>query len=126
MNLFNRHKRSNWTLKGVTIWVALCFGASLLQPLPMVYAEPSPNLPASEVHLNLPPVGTRVSLSEDYAPVVVKGIRVFPENPLQFDFIVDTGDTFFKDEDLKKESNRLIKYFLASLTVPEDDLWVTH
>ncbi|MBF0483191.1 MAG: phosphotransferase [Candidatus Omnitrophica bacterium] len=29
-----------------------------------------------------------------------------------------------KQEDIKKEANRLIKYFLASVTVPEKDLWV--
>ena len=39
-------------------------------------------------------------------------------------FIVDTGDAQISDTDFKKESARLIKYFLASLTTPEEDMWV--
>lgn len=59
-------------------------------------------------------------------PVIVKGLRVHPENPILFDFIVDTGNSGLSTNDpqLKIESTKLIKYFLASLTIPEDDLWV--
>ena len=65
-----------------------------------------------------------VSLSPGFTPVMLKGIKINPENPLQIDFIVDTGNSKFKEEELKQESAKLIKYFLASLTVPEKDLWV--
>ena len=65
-----------------------------------------------------------VSLSPSFTPTLVRGIRVYPDNPLKFDFIVDSGDSGLKGEELKKESEKLIRYFLASLTLPEDELWV--
>jgi hypothetical protein len=43
---------------------------------------------------------------------------------LEFDFIINNGETGAEGEALKEESTKLIKYFLASLTVPEKDLWV--
>ncbi len=74
--------------------------------------------------LNLPLPGTLVPVSPLYTPALIKGITIHPENPLHFDFIVDTGNSQIAGEELKEESIRLIKYFLASLTVPEKDLWV--
>jgi len=70
----------------------------------------------------LPAPGTRVSLSPEFNPSILKGIKVHPENPLRFDFILDQGDA--GEGDLKEKASRLIKYFLASLTIPEGDLWV--
>ncbi len=74
--------------------------------------------------LNLPVPGTFVFQSDNFQPALVKGLTIHPENPLLFDFIVNTGDTGLQGDDLKVESNKLIKYFLASLTVPEDQVWV--
>ena len=76
--------------------------------------------------LNLPAPGTMVSLTPAYMPVLMKGVRVHPENPLLFDFILDSGKSSLKIEspEFKAESHKLIKYFLASLTIKEDDLWV--
>ena len=65
-----------------------------------------------------------VALSPAFAPVILKGVTVHSENPLRFDFIVDTGEAKLTPNELKDESQKLIKYFLASLTVPEKDLWV--
>ncbi len=59
-----------------------------------------------------------------FTPIIVRGLTLHPENPLRFDFIVDTGDENLDDEEFKEESEKLIKYFLASLTVPEEKLWV--
>ncbi|MDP8213273.1 MAG: SAM-dependent methyltransferase [Candidatus Zapsychrus exili] len=72
----------------------------------------------------LPAVGTTVSLSAVFNPVVIKGLKLYPSNPLKFDFIVDQADSNLVQEQLKQESTKLIKYFLASLTTPEDDMWV--
>jgi hypothetical protein len=78
---------------------------------------------AQEFHLPMP--GTMVHLSPEFNPAILKGIKVNPDNPFHFDFILDRGDSFVQDqEQLKTESIRLIKYFLASLTIPEKDLWV--
>ncbi len=93
-------------------------------------------LPASAGDLILPAPGTRVALSPAFNPPVLKGIKVHPDNPFRFDFILDKGTDansavrpIFGQElgsvpNLKDEANKLIKYFLASLTVPEKDLWV--
>src|SRR5258708_2995347 len=37
---------------------------------------------------------------------------------------MDTGDSGIKGDRLKKEGDRLVKYFCACLTIPEKDLWV--
>jgi len=65
-----------------------------------------------------------VSLSPAFTPAILRGIRVYPDNALKFDFIVDSGDTGLKGPELKDVSERLIKYFLTALTIPEDNLWV--
>ncbi|MCA9398311.1 MAG: hypothetical protein KC618_01090, partial [Candidatus Omnitrophica bacterium] len=74
--------------------------------------------------IQLPVPGSVVPLSPVYIPPALRGMKVYPENPLNFDFILDTGDSDFDDNRLRQESNKLIKYFLATLTVPADDLWV--
>jgi hypothetical protein len=74
----------------------------------------------------LPIPGTMVQLSQAFEPVLIKGLRIDPHNPFAFNFIVDTGHTKLnqKDPALKAESDKLIKYFLAAMTVPEKNLWV--
>jgi hypothetical protein len=74
--------------------------------------------------LNLPLPGTMVTASEKFIPPVIKGLTLHPENPLAFDFIIDPGNAKLTQAELKAEGEKLIKYFLASLTVPEEDLWV--
>ncbi len=74
--------------------------------------------------LTLPAPGMMVPVSPGFAPMVIKAVTIDPKNPLQFDFIMDTGDSGLSGEKLKEESARLIKYFLAAITVPEEDLWV--
>ncbi|GEM_PF-3341196 len=75
---------------------------------------------------NLPAPGSMVMGSPVFMPVMARGLKVHPENPLLFDFIVDAGDSGFAVEgpQFKAESEKLIKYFLASLTVKDDDQWV--
>lgn len=63
-------------------------------------------------------------LSPPVDPPILKGIKVHADNPFEFDFILDKGDSELADNALKDESSKLIKYFLASLTIPEKDLWV--
>ncbi len=81
--------------------------------------------PAIASELSLP--GMRVSLSPSYQPLVLQGLKVHPDNPFRFDFIMDQGEATVGTNylaSLQVESTRLVKYFLASLTVPEEDLWV--
>jgi len=81
-------------------------------------------MPVRADELVLPKPGTLLRLSPEFTPPMLKGIKVHPEAPFRFDFILDKGDSALDGEGLKDESNKLIKYFLASLTVPEKDLWV--
>jgi hypothetical protein len=108
----------------------------------------------------LPAPGTRVALSPAFIPPLLKGIKVYRNDPFRFDFILDKGDQSLSTQPLSTgghvapqgnvspsilpselalnpkatqgssptpsnaDANRLIKYFLAALTVPEKDLWV--
>ena len=71
--------------------------------------------------LNLPLPGAMVQPTALFNPAIVRGINIYPDNPFKFDFIIDKGDSGLKDEAFKSEANKLIKYFLASLTIPEDE-----
>ena len=73
--------------------------------------------------MGLPQPGTMVNLSLPYVPLMITGLRVHPENPLLMDFIVSTGNSGLKASQVKEESDRLIKYFLACLTIPENNQW---
>lgn len=69
----------------------------------------------------LPSVGERMALSSAFAPALLQGIKVDVNDPLRLDFILDRGDQALPSN---ADADRLIKYFLAALTVPEKDLWV--
>ena len=102
------------------IVILLAFLDNTLGFAPLLYAQ----------ELRLPAPGVMVRLSPAFMPPVLKGLKVHPEDPFRFDFILNTGEALPKagqgsqQEQLKQESARLIKYFLASLTIPEKDLWV--
>ena len=86
---------------------------------------PLPGARADDLRLPLP--GVMVRLSPPLEPPTLKGIKVHADNPFRFDFILDKGDVFIgaeQQDQLKDEAAKLIKYFLASLTIPEEDLWV--
>ncbi len=75
--------------------------------------------------LQLPKPGTMVRLSPALNPPVLKGIKVHPDNPFKFDFILDRGDVDKKSiVETRFITSKLIKYFLASLTTPEKEMWV--
>ena len=98
----------------MALGLIIAFLANTLGPLPVTQAQ--------EFHLPAP--GARLALSPEFNPPILKGIKVHPENPFRFDFILDKGDSKLLNDELKDESRKLIKYFLASLTIPEKDLWV--
>lgn len=84
--------------------------------LPPAYAQTMPDLPAP---------GTKVELSKKFTPCLLKGVTIDPINPLAFDFLIDKGQEGAVDPKNKQEEyNKLIKYFLAALTIPEEDMWV--
>ena len=98
--------------KFISFFIFFCFIVTgIIGPCP-VYAQ----------DFVLPVPGIMVRLSPKFNPPTLKGIKVHPDNPFEFDFILDAGDDVSLS--LKEQSTKLIKYFLASLTIPEKDLWV--
>ncbi|MBF0331281.1 MAG: hypothetical protein HQL17_05030 [Candidatus Omnitrophica bacterium] len=63
--------------------------------------------------------GEMVALSQTFRPSLLTGVKIYAHDPFRIDFIMDRGD-----EGKSVDANRLVKYFLASLAVPEKDLWV--
>ena len=98
----------------IAIRMAVVFFFAITILNPNSYAQPGV----------LSPPGQMIGLTPGIRPAVIKGIKVFAEKPLQMDFIIDAGDSGLDETSLKSESEDLIKYFLASLTIPEEDMWV--
>ena len=96
------------------IFVLISFLINSFGSIPVVQAQ----------DYKLPAPGVMVHLSPDFSPAILKAIKVHTDNPFRFDFILDKGDSELSKDQLKDESRKLIKYFLASLTIPEKDLWV--
>ncbi|VAX36895.1 hypothetical protein MNBD_UNCLBAC01-1386 [hydrothermal vent metagenome] len=112
-------QRNTLPCRILSAFIAFTFIFSLTAPPKALYAQKAP-----QSIMNLPVPGTMVCVTDAYIPAMVKGLTVRPENALKFDFIVDRGDTHLNDQQLREESTKLIKYFLASLTISNDDLWV--
>ncbi len=84
-----------------------------------------PLLRAGEVVVPImPKPGTMVSLSPIFTPAYLKGIVIHPDNALQFDFLINKGDGNLNTQEKNQEYTKLVKYFLAALTVPDQDQWV--
>jgi len=97
--------------------VLITFLVNTFGPMPLAQANGAGDF-------SLPAPGVMVRLSPSFNPLILKGIKVHPDNPFRFDFILDKGDSRLNNDELKGELNKLIKYFLASLTISEKDLWV--
>ncbi len=81
-------------------------------------------VPAYAQEISLPAPGTMVHLSPQFTPALLKGIVIHPKDPFKFDFIINRGDKRLSEAEKKKEYTKLIKYFLASLAIPDEDQWV--
>lgn len=103
--------------KLTAVFILIFFGLNTL--LPPSYAQV-----VSQTFINLPEAGSMIAPTSAFAPLVIRGLLIYPDNPLKFDFVLDRGDEKLTDDQFKSESTRLVKYFLASLTVPEKDMWV--
>lgn len=113
---FFYQKKSALSRKLICSFVALTFSMGLVL---------GPTSIASAQYVsNLPQPGTMVLLSPAFAPPLLKGMTLHPENPLHFDFIVDRGQDRLSGDALKNETQKLLKYFLAAMTIPDDDSWV--
>jgi len=115
MNKYLKKRHANLGYRIISIFILLAFTMGFVLP---------PQASFAQSILNLPLPGTMIHTSVRYTPAFIRGMTIYPENPLQFDFIVDIGDDHLQGEALRKESKKLINYFMATLTVPEEEMWV--
>jgi hypothetical protein len=96
-----------------TIVSFLCSSCALYSPI--LYAESVPYLPAPS---------QLMTASVTFSPVILKGIKFYPDDPFKLDFILNEGSVKLSNDQLQEETRRLVKYFLTALTIPAKDLWV--
>jgi len=72
----------------------------------------------------MPPSGQLLNPSIKYDLPCLKGIKFNADNPLKFTFVFNKSDLPLTESILKDEAQKIGKYFLAALTIFEDDLWV--
>ena len=71
--------------------------------------------------LGLPEPTQMISVSAGYSSPLIKGLKVDPADPMNIKFIITKED----DKSVsQEEASELVRYFMASLTVPTDSLWV--
>ena len=116
--LVQSKERVNFRLAAVITIAAFCisiFSPEIARLTPSTYAAVLPYMAQPNKLL---------STTANFKPVNLKGLKVYPDNPFKFDFLIDEGQVVLKDQELQSESSRLIRYFLAGLTIPKEDLWV--
>jgi CheY-like chemotaxis protein len=94
--------------------ILLAFVVNIFGPIPVTQAQ----------EFRLPAPGAMVHLSPEFTPAHLQGITIHPDNALQFDFLIYKGDQDLEGNQKKEEYKKLVKYFLASLTIPDEDQWV--
>lgn len=70
---------------------------------------------------SLPLPNQMLNLSVKFDVPVLRGLKLNPDNPFDFQFIVDSPNT---KKIPKRELERLFDYFLTSLTLKEEKFWV--
>jgi len=93
--------------KVIALTLAMVFIANLLLSQAWAAMLPQPN--------------QLVGLSQNYSLPTLRGLKINPKNPLNMEFIIDPGTDGKIDSD---KASLLIKYFLAALTIPQENLWV--
>ena len=110
INKYNRLFR-----RTTALFITVIFIVTMIIPTQSVHAQST---------LSLPQPGTMVMLSASYTSPIVTGITFYPDNPLKFDFLIHQGDDLLEGDEFQEEAQKLINYFMATLTVPEDEMWV--
>ena len=104
LNIMRTMARKNTYFKAVSVFIA----ANML--CSNVFAQVK----------SVPLVGN-IARSEAYSLPFMRGVQFDPANPFKLDFILDKGDV---EKVSTAEKEKLVRYFLAALTIPEDKLWV--
>lgn len=71
--------------------------------------------------MDLPQADVLLKPSPNFSMPVLKGLRIVNNDLANIEFFVDSKDTGNLDPN---EAAKLIQYFIAGLTIPEQDLWV--
>jgi len=99
---------------GLTIFLIFCFLTVGFAPAAFSHASP---YAANALNEFLP-------LSAKSTPVSLIGLKLNPGNPLDFNFLLESGTGKPTSQQLKAEAQKSAEYFLAALAIPEKDLWV--
>ena len=89
MILFIGKNRNSVLYRLCSFIVLFAFVAGVIIPPQYSYAQ---NIPSAIPALNLPAPGTMVPVSPGYSPALIRGVQIFPDNPLKLNFIVDRGE----------------------------------
>lgn len=107
--------------RAYTLWKGLCLLCVCVFAASMLFADLLRVKGIQAADLGLPEPMQLLEVSSIYSYPVLKGMKINPENPLELEFFVDHADA---DEVKPDDISRLVSYFLAVLTVPQDNLWV--
>ncbi len=102
--------------KFIASLVLLCLLADLALP-GSLYAQNSP-------FSYLPSPGSRLGVSEAFELPCANGVEFDPHDPFKFSFLIKRGRDTIDETSLRREGERLAKYFFAALALPAQDLWV--
>lgn len=72
----------------------------------------------------LPEPGTMLPPSLAYVPAHLRAVTIDPKDPFHFEFLVRKSEMAMTNEEKQTSYRELIKYFLAAMTVPDDQQWV--
>jgi len=81
-------------------------------------------LTISQITFSSPVSAQSALLTVSTQGLMINGLIVHPENPLQFNFLFSQPETIENESALREDALKQIRYFLASLAIPENDLWV--
>ena len=103
--------------------LALWLSITMLVPANFVFAQSTATgaQAFSASVYNLPQPDKLIASSKHFSYPILRGIKINPDDPFRLDFIIDPQDT---KNVTREDTDKLINYFLACLTIPEDDLWV--
>lgn len=76
---------------------------------------------AEAAELALPASDQILNISNDFSYPILRGVKFNPQDPLNLEFVFDSHS---KDIVNKEEANQLIEFFVAGLSIAEDDMWV--
>jgi hypothetical protein len=107
--------KKSFKTRSLTTLLCVSLLSSMLVPVDAVLARDA---------MMLPVPGAPVSLGKQAQGMLMTGVRIFPDDPFRFDFMIDEGRERPDPATFRGESELLVKYFLASLAIPDRNFWV--